>query len=127
MRGVRASVPGGLTASSGARIRRSVLAESPGAAGPLLAAVPDVVSLLPDWDDPALAWQEKALCAEVDPDRWFPEKGGSVREAKRICAACEVRAECLAYALEHEDAGRYGIWGGLSERERRQLRRQKAA
>ena len=69
------------------------------------------------------AWQDQALCAEVDPDLHFPEKGGSTREAKRVCRSCEVRAECLAYALEHEDTGRFGIWGGTSERERRALRR----
>jgi WhiB family redox-sensing transcriptional regulator len=70
-----------------------------------------------------LSWQDLALCAEVGDDFWFPEKGGSTREAKRVCRSCEVRAECLAYALEHEDAGRFGIWGGFSERERRRLKR----
>ncbi len=66
-------------------------------------------------------WQEQALCAQTDPEAFFPEKGGSTREAKKICAACPVRAECLAYALEHDE--RFGIWGGLSERERRRLKR----
>jgi WhiB family transcriptional regulator, redox-sensing transcriptional regulator len=66
-------------------------------------------------------WQEQALCAQTDPEAFFPEKGGSTREAKRICAGCEVRAECLDYALAHDE--RFGIWGGLSERERRRLRR----
>lgn len=70
-------------------------------------------------DDPE--WQERALCAQTDPEAFFPEKGGSTREAKRICAGCEVRAECLDYALAHDE--RFGIWGGLSERERRRLRR----
>jgi WhiB family redox-sensing transcriptional regulator len=69
-------------------------------------------------------WTERALCAETDPEAFFPEKGGSTREAKRVCRSCEVRAECLRYALEHDDAGRFGIWGGLSERERRRLRYQ---
>ncbi|SDO88496.1 transcription factor WhiB [Actinopolyspora xinjiangensis] len=67
-------------------------------------------------------WQERALCAQTDPEAFFPEKGGSTREAKRICAGCEVRSECLEYALEHDE--RFGIWGGLSERERRRLKRQ---
>jgi WhiB family redox-sensing transcriptional regulator len=67
-------------------------------------------------------WQERALCAQTDPEAFFPEKGGSTREAKRICAGCEVRPECLEYALEHDE--RFGIWGGLSERERRKLKRQ---
>ncbi|WP_300011469.1 WhiB family transcriptional regulator [Pseudonocardia sp.] len=66
-------------------------------------------------------WQERALCAQTDPEAFFPEKGGSTREAKRICSGCEVRAECLDYALAHDE--RFGIWGGLSERERRKLRR----
>jgi WhiB family redox-sensing transcriptional regulator len=67
------------------------------------------------------SWQERALCSQTDPEAFFPEKGGSTREAKRICTGCEVRSECLEYALEHDE--RFGIWGGLSERERRRLRR----
>lgn len=66
-------------------------------------------------------WQERALCAQTDPEAFFPEKGGSTREAKKICVGCEVKAECLEYALEHDE--RFGIWGGLSERERRRLKR----
>jgi WhiB family transcriptional regulator, redox-sensing transcriptional regulator len=73
----------------------------------------------PPADEPD--WQERALCAQTDPEAFFPEKGGSTREAKRICSGCEVRAECLEYALAHDE--RFGIWGGLSERERRRLRR----
>lgn len=73
-----------------------------------------------------LTWQDAARCAEVDPEAFFPEKGGSTRPAKRICMACEVRAECLEYALEHEDVARFGIWGGTSERERRRLKRKVA-
>lgn len=72
-------------------------------------------------DDDALAWQADSLCAQTDPEAFFPEKGGSTRDAKRICASCEVRAECLEYALENDE--RFGIWGGLSERERRKLRK----
>lgn len=72
-------------------------------------------------DDDSLAWQADALCAQTDPEAFFPEKGGSTRDAKRICESCEVRAECLEYALEHDE--RFGIWGGLSERERRKLRK----
>ena len=67
-------------------------------------------------------WQDQALCAQTDPEAFFPEKGGSTREAKRICQACAVRDECLEYALEHDE--RFGIWGGLSDRERRRLKRQ---
>ncbi|WP_456570482.1 WhiB family transcriptional regulator [Blastococcus sp. SYSU DS0539] len=67
------------------------------------------------------SWQERALCAETDPEAFFPEKGGSTREAKKICTGCEVKADCLEYALANDE--RFGIWGGLSERERRRLRR----
>ncbi len=69
----------------------------------------------------AQSWQEQALCAETDPEAFFPEKGGSTREAKKICTGCEVKAECLEYALANDE--RFGIWGGLSERERRRLKR----
>ncbi|SEC01132.1 transcription factor WhiB [Paramicrobacterium humi] len=73
-------------------------------------------------DDNPLAWQADALCAQTDPEAFFPEKGGSTRDAKRICGSCEVRAECLDYALMNDE--RFGIWGGLSERERRRLKKQ---
>lgn len=66
-------------------------------------------------------WYDRALCAQTDPEAFFPEKGGSTREAKKICTGCEVRAECLSYALANDE--RFGIWGGLSERERRRLKR----
>jgi WhiB family transcriptional regulator, redox-sensing transcriptional regulator len=68
------------------------------------------------------SWQDRALCAQTDPEAFFPEKGGSTREAKRVCRSCDVRSECLEYALGHDE--RFGIWGGLSERERRRLKRQ---
>ena len=68
-----------------------------------------------------LAWQADSLCAQTDPDAFFPEKGGSTRDAKKICTGCEVRTTCLEYALENDE--RFGIWGGLSERERRKLRK----
>ena len=75
-----------------------------------------------DGDADELAWQERGLCAQTDPEAFFPEKGGSTREAKRVCLTCDVRLECLAYALANDE--RFGIWGGLSERERRKLKRQ---
>ncbi|MDQ0092612.1 WhiB family transcriptional regulator [Paeniglutamicibacter psychrophenolicus] len=68
-----------------------------------------------------LGWQSEALCAQTDPEAFFPEKGGSTRDAKRVCGACNVRSECLEYALTNDE--RFGIWGGLSERERRRLRK----
>jgi WhiB family transcriptional regulator, redox-sensing transcriptional regulator len=69
------------------------------------------------------SWRLEALCAETDPEAFFPEKGGSTREAKRVCTGCTVRAECLEFALRNDE--RFGIWGGLSERERRRLRLQR--
>jgi WhiB family transcriptional regulator, redox-sensing transcriptional regulator len=90
---------------------------------PQLSLVPDrpeldaIAPATPDDDQ----WQERALCAQTDPEAFFPEKGGSTREAKRICQGCEVRDACLDYALAHDE--RFGIWGGLSERERRRLKR----
>ncbi|MYM20820.1 WhiB family transcriptional regulator [Brevibacterium sp. 5221] len=77
--------------------------------------------LFGDAEDGQLAWQEQALCAQTDPEAFFPEKGGSTREAKKVCASCEVRAQCLEYALANDE--RFGIWGGLSERERRRLKK----
>ena len=75
-------------------------------------------------DTEDLGWQDRSLCAQTDPEAFFPEKGGSTREAKRVCRSCEVRAECLEYALENDE--RFGIWGGLSERERRRAKREVA-
>lgn len=69
-------------------------------------------------------WQEQANCLGVDPDLFFPERGASTREAKSVCRGCEVRVDCLEYALAHGE--KFGIWGGLSERERRRVRRQRA-
>jgi WhiB family transcriptional regulator, redox-sensing transcriptional regulator len=70
------------------------------------------------------AWMLEAKCLDADPEAFFPEKGGSTREAKRICAICPVREECLEFALTHDE--RFGIWGGLSERERRRAKRMSA-
>ena len=89
---------------------------------PQLSLVPERPEL--DAIAPAMSddeWQERALCAQTDPEAFFPEKGGSTREAKRICLGCEVKDACLDYALAHDE--RFGIWGGLSERERRRLKR----
>ncbi len=72
-------------------------------------------------DEGELGWQTDALCAQTDPEAFFPEKGGSTRDAKKVCGACNVRAQCLEYALANDE--RFGIWGGLSERERRRLRK----
>jgi WhiB family redox-sensing transcriptional regulator len=93
---------------------------------PHLTVVPDAPVAfepepLPEVEVTPDQWQDRALCAQTDPEAFFPEKGGSTREAKKICLGCEVRHECLDYALAHDE--RFGIWGGLSERERRRLKR----
>ncbi len=67
-------------------------------------------------------WQEHAACKEADPDLFFPERGSPGDSAKRVCVNCSVRLECLEYALANSE--RYGVWGGLTERERTRLRRQ---
>ena len=66
-------------------------------------------------------WMADGLCAQVDPELWFPEKGGSTRQAKAVCARCTVRPECLTYALANDD--RFGVWGGVAERDRRRMTR----
>ena len=75
-------------------------------------------------EDKLPSWADFANCVGVDPDLFFPERGQDVSEAKQICAACIVRSECLEYALA--EGKKFGIWGGLTERERRRLRRERA-
>lgn len=65
-------------------------------------------------------WAVDALCAQTDPDAFFPEKGGGTKEAKATCAACLVRTQCLDYAISTNE--RHGVWGGKSEHQRRGLR-----
>ena len=70
------------------------------------------------------SWQSRANCMGVDPELFFPERGASTREAKEVCRGCVVRSDCLEYALANGE--KFGIWGGLSERERRKVRRSRA-
>lgn len=81
-----------------------------------------------DLDNPdATAWMLNGLCAQIDSEPFFPDKGGSTSTAKKTCAACPVRTACLEYALAYENAGHYlhGIWGGVSQMDRRKLRGRK--
>ena len=75
-------------------------------------------------DVPERSWQRQANCMGVDPDLFFPERGASTREAKEVCRGCVVRQDCLEYALTNGE--KFGIWGGMSERERRRIRRARA-
>jgi WhiB family transcriptional regulator, redox-sensing transcriptional regulator len=75
-------------------------------------------------EEEADAWQEYASCRGLDPDLFFPERGGDTRSAKAVCDGCPVRAECLDYALT-PPVEKFGIWGGMSERERRRIRSQR--
>lgn len=70
-----------------------------------------------------MAWADRALCAEVDPELFYPDASVTARHAKRVCMACEVRVACLDYALR--TGQRWGVWGGLSERQRRAILRQR--
>ena len=71
----------------------------------------------------ALKWMDSALCSEVGGDEWFPAKGESVIPAKSVCAACDVRAVCLEYALDHPELR--GIWGGQTEAQRKTIRQRR--
>jgi WhiB family redox-sensing transcriptional regulator len=65
------------------------------------------------------------LCREHAEVNFYPRTGESLEPARAICAGCLVRDSCLAHALEHDE--RHGVWGGLSPRERGQLRRLRRA
>lgn len=67
-------------------------------------------------------WRDEALCAQTDPEIFFPEKGSDDGRGKRICARCDAKTMCLAFALENDE--RYGIWGGLSARDRTRIRKE---
>lgn len=69
-------------------------------------------------------WKELGNCLGVDPELFFPERGASTKEAKEVCRGCEVRERCLEYAMDSGE--KHGIWGGMSERQRRRLRRERA-
>lgn len=75
-------------------------------------------------DPTSTKWQERANCLGLDPDLFFPERGASTKEAKEVCRGCEVKVECLEFALKEREKS--GIWGGLTEQERNRVVRQRA-
>jgi WhiB family transcriptional regulator, redox-sensing transcriptional regulator len=75
--------------------------------------------ILPERSDSE--WMSRAECANYPPDWWFPARGQPSPQARSVCLSCPVRTECLDYAIAHNE--RHGIWGGLSEKQRRLIRR----
>lgn len=103
-----------------ARVRAAQIEWSAGAAGPALHAAAG--------DERPEPWRDRALCAEVGGDLWFIDLGGNTRPAKAVCAACPVAESCLEYALDFEAAHetpRWGVWGGLSPRQRAAVARER--
>jgi len=93
---------------------RQIRRVAPVASGPPLA-----IGLPPIEDD--VDWRERALCAEVDPELFYPDTGQPAAPAKNICRACEVRTDCLSWAMANGEL--FGVWGGTTERERKAMRR----
>lgn len=78
-------------------------------------------------------WRDQAACIDADPDIFFPPDNGTpgplqtgyYREARTYCDRCEVRQECLNYAIANNE--KYGLWGGHTPKQRQQLRRRRSA
>ena len=70
-----------------------------------------------------LSWEDDANCRGANADLFFPERGASTRTAKSICRECRVKGDCLEFAIRTGE--KFGIWGGMSERERRRVRRER--
>jgi WhiB family redox-sensing transcriptional regulator len=121
MRSTPHTTTGSAMTGAASRSHLSVVPDASSVVPDASSVVPDAAEMLEPVHAASDQWQDRALCAQTDPEAFFPEKGGSTREAKKICLGCEVRTQCLEYALAHDE--RFGIWGGLSERERRRLKR----
>lgn len=85
----------------------------------------DVADPLDDADPelflpPPGAWAESGACRDADPEIFFPGRGEDTTTAKAMCATCPVRANCLEHAIRVGE--KFGIWGGMSERQRRRVR-----
>jgi WhiB family redox-sensing transcriptional regulator len=72
-----------------------------------------------------MTWQGDGSCRGVDPEVFFPISDDDAWRAKEICAVCDVRTDCLVYSLQHRE--RYGVWGGVTERERADMFRRGVA
>jgi WhiB family redox-sensing transcriptional regulator len=75
----------------------------------------------------SLDWRQRGACLDEDPELFFPVGTGrgaapQEEEARAVCMRCPVRAECLAWALE--TGQEFGVWGGMTELDRRRIRRQ---
>lgn len=92
--------------------------------GPAVQLAADI--LLPELLDTDLGWMSLGQCRQYNGDDWFPERGDPVtgRQAKRICAGCDVINQCAAYALDRREP--YGVWGGLTAADRTQILRARA-
>jgi WhiB family redox-sensing transcriptional regulator len=69
-----------------------------------------------------LAWRSQAKCLGAGNEPFFPDRGEPLEWAQKVCGGCRVREQCREHGLRHE---KHGIWGGLSERERRRIRRER--
>ena len=86
---------------------------------PDVTPVPGVKGPAPEQSCPnGLSWRERSSCLNENPEIFF-EGGGVTHKAKKICAGCGVRAQCLEFGLANDE--RFGIWGGLTRGERRAL------
>jgi WhiB family redox-sensing transcriptional regulator len=74
---------------------------------------------LPHDPAPPDHWQREAACYGIDPDLFFPTSEEEAGDALDLCSACAVRETCLAWALKNGE--RYGVWGGLTEQQRRRI------
>ncbi len=66
-----------------------------------------------------LAWLDRGVCAQTDPEAFFPEKGDAAFNAKKVCTVCDVGAKCLQFALQNDEG--FGVWAGYSPRELKDL------
>jgi WhiB family transcriptional regulator, redox-sensing transcriptional regulator len=82
------------------------------------------IDVLPPNPSPPDVWQDRSACYGIDPNVFFPISEEEAGPALTFCSACTIRDECLAWALKNGE--RYGVWGGLTEQQRRRLARQVA-